>query len=618
MLGRWLPRILLGVFYAYMVAIAATYNGILDVGQRLNGICFLGIFAVFWLLARWRRGWKWHADPLDVAMVAWIGAFGLSFLTNIEDWRRIAIGLWFMAAYIAGYYALSDTLANKGMSRWALLDALLIGGLVVVFTGWLQIFNSLQAGGGVPRPVGTLGNPNTLAAALVAFLPIALVRAAQSKAKVPKIVLMAYCLLMLALLVTTFSRGGWIGAAAGLIFCGLWLLYSRGWTVHRARVTYQHLSSGRKALVVMAGLAALAALVGGAVFIVYSLGFSGRTADLRTFIYETAIQMFIEKPIVGYGVFTFGAGLARLNPTPPTAPHSHAHNLPLHIGAELGLVGLAALALMVFLVYRAGRRNLRLSQTFEPDAAAAAGGAVIAMSVHHLFDLPAMNPAVMITGLMVLAALVVPAPASAALSRRGWARGALLIVTGGALFGLALTAAIRYRDYWWALSDNVNAGNWVGVADALDRVAEGDPDFAPYYQQQGLALSIAAMQGDATAVPRAISAFERFVQLSPQYASGWASLAALYAQAGQIDEAATALQHLAALSLPALESWRETGAAYGEYDPDEPIAADDPDYPVQQNINYIQWLHLAFPRTFAPQTTLPLPDEVWAQFDNNS
>lgn len=82
------------------------------------------------------------------------------------------------------------------------------------------------------------------------------------------------------------------------------------------------LSSGRKALVVMAGLAALAALVGGAVFIVYSLGFSGRTADLRTFIYETAIQMFIEKPIVGYGVFTFGAGLARLTrrrPLPRTA-----------------------------------------------------------------------------------------------------------------------------------------------------------------------------------------------------------------------------------------------------------------------------------------------------------
>ncbi len=616
-LRSWIPRILLGGFYAYMMAIAANYEGVLGVHRRMSGLAFLGVCAAVWLLIRWRRGWKWHADPLDLSMLLWIAAFALSLFANLEDWRRIAIGLWFMAAYMLGYYIFNDMLANRGLARWALLDALLIGSLVVVMTGWLQIFVSLQAGGGIPRTVGTLGNPNTLAAMLVALLPIIFIRAMQSRVKLNRFGLLAYFALVLALLITTYSRGAWIGAVAGLAFCGLWLLQNRGWTVARAKSAYQQLSGGRKALLTIAGLAGVAALVAGAVFIVYSLSFAGRTADLRTFIYETALQMFAEKPAFGHGVFTFGGGLARLNPTPPTSPHSHAHSVPLNIAAELGVVGLAALAVTVYLIYRAARRNLQTDTKSASGSAAAACGAVIAFGVHHLFDLPAMNPAVMLTGILVLSALVAPISPAAVVVKRGWLRGAVLIGVGLVLFISGMIGAFRYRDYWLALTGAADK-NWIGVADSLETIITSDPSFAPYYQQQGLALSIAAMEGDETVLPRAIHAFEQFTRLAPQYASGWANLAALYAEAGQIDAAAAALRQLALLDAPVLFSWRETGVAYGEYNPDDPIAAEDPIHAAQSNINYIQWLHLAFPRTFAPQTTVPLPDAVWAEFDNNS
>jgi O-antigen ligase len=43
-----------------------------------------------------------------------------------------------------------------------------------------------------------------------------------------------------------------------------------------------------------------------------SLSAAGRTADLRTYIYDAAITMFTEKPVTGYGLFTFGRGLMRL------------------------------------------------------------------------------------------------------------------------------------------------------------------------------------------------------------------------------------------------------------------------------------------------------------------
>src|SRR5690606_22991849 len=342
-----------------MVTIGATYNGILTPSLRLQAVVVLGISALVWLITRWRkRGSRWQRTALDLAILVWSAAFILSLLANLEDWRRIIMGLWFMGVYIVTWYALHDLLANRIITRAMLVDALLFTGLIVILLGYVQVQSwirdtlpliiSGELPFTLPRPVSTLGNPNTLAAVLVIVLPFAVGRAV-AFTSIPRFIMTLYTIAALVLLVSTFSRGGWVGSAAGLFVLTILLLREHN-LLSPAR--WRTWFSTQKAIIqlglVIGIVLLILALIGGTIFLVDSLNFSGRTLYLRTFIYDSALALFAEKPLTGHGLFTFGAGLARLNSTPPTQPHSHAHSIPFQVAAELGVVGLAALLLTLW------------------------------------------------------------------------------------------------------------------------------------------------------------------------------------------------------------------------------------------------------------------------------
>jgi hypothetical protein len=419
-----------------------------------------------------------------------------------------------------------------------------------------------------------------------------------------------YAVLGLALLAATFSRGGWIGGAAGLAALALLLAGRRGllsrdglarwWAGRTARVRL--LAGGAAVLAVLALAVGVIAFAG-----TFSLG--GRTLNLRTFIYQSAIAQFAERPLTGHGLFAFGAGLARLNPTPPTEPHSHAHNLPLNVAAELGLPGLLALGCSAVAILLLARRALRASSGRDFMLLAGACAGVVAFAVHHLTDLPAMNPAVMAALLLPLSMLIAP-PRDAA--RQGRVRAVTGIIGAAGLAVLLLTAipaSLTYNAAYAVLADGLRARDYAGAAAALAPVIAQDAAFAPYFHQQGMLYAVAAAQGNVNMLAGAEAAFARYTQLAPDYTFGWANLAGVRAALGDVSGAAEALRPLQALAPDMLMRWRDSGLAWRAFDPQNPIAADDEYLP---NIHTVQWLMLGIPRVFAPQASLPLPDAVWA------
>ncbi|MBW4436405.1 MAG: O-antigen ligase family protein [Pleurocapsa minor GSE-CHR-MK-17-07R] len=613
-----LPFIVLAGLYAYLLAYGATYNGMLNPASQVGTIVVLGLLALAVLVIR--RGIRPGVTLFDASLLFWIGAFALSTLANLDDFRRISIGLWFMGAYLLGITCLTGLLRGGALKRTHVLDALLAGGVLMVVFGGAQLSLGLQsATPTLVRPVGTLGNPNSLAGVIVVLLPIAITRLLTVRAPLGRVLLTVYALALLVLLAASFSRGGWIGGFTGLVVLGL-LLAARGGYLSRAGVSrWWGARSGRGRGIVVAVVAAgIVGLVAGAIAFTGTFSLGGRSLDLRTFIYESAITQFAERPLTGHGLFTFGAGLARLNPTPPTEPHSHAHNLPLNVAAELGLVGLLALGLSAVAIIVLARRALRAASSREYRLLAGACAGIVAFAVHHLTDQPAMNPAVMVTLLLALVVVIAPEPDGAESSGRaksiisrmpvrlaGIVALAVLLLTG-------LSASLTYSAYYDTLVGGVRDRAYVPAADALTDIIARDPDYAPYHFQQGMLYSVAAAEGDASALSGAAEAFAAYTRLAPDYTFGWANLAGVRAALGDASGAANALRPLQTLAPDMLVHWRETGIAYRPYDPDSPFAADNPLLP---NIHSVQWLMLGVPRVFAPQASDPLPDAVWALLD---
>src|SRR5262249_50809153 len=152
-----------------------------------------------------------------------------------------------------------------------------------------------------------------------------------------------YGLLAAGLLALTFSRGAWIGLAAGLIVQAV-LIRNKDSTQGCQRRKGRFGAKAQRGLLKWLVVAIAAVGLGGiGLLFVKSFGLGERSTTLRTDIYAAAWRMFSEKPLTGYGLFTFGRGLARAQSMPPSEPHSHAHDAPLNIAAETGLIGLAAL-----------------------------------------------------------------------------------------------------------------------------------------------------------------------------------------------------------------------------------------------------------------------------------
>ncbi len=555
MIVRRLTRPLFILLIVYLLLIGATYTGILTPALRWIDVGIVAGVLIVWAWSQ--RRWRWQTTPLDRAIAVWIAAFALSLLTNLDSWRRIALGLWFMGVYVGAWYLLSHALANRALRRAWLIDALLIAGVPVVFVGFAQVWLALTSGLPLPRPVGTLGNPNTLAALLVMLIPFTAGRLAESKAPLPRVLLGLYTLANLVLLGLTFSRGGWIGGVVGLaVWIGLRFPVRQIW------IALPRLQ--KAALIALALLAA----TGGAVVLLDSLSIGGRGLDLRTWLYQTALELFAQRPLTGHGLFTFGAGLSRLNSLPPLEPHSHAHNVILQVAAELGIVGLISLALTAWAALRALLRTLhRPADPITVMGIAAFAG----FATHQMLDFPAMMPTIAFTALIALLLAVTPdePTTEAPTARRAWQP--MLIAAGGVALVIAgAWSAFNYQRYVAILTDANSSKDFHAAADQLQPLAAADPDFALYPEQQGILLGLAAATGDETAVPAGIERFQRFTALDPDYANGWANLAALHAALDDYSDAVSAMRHAADL---APKSWSLV-YRYGVYA--EAAGNDDP------------------------------------------
>jgi tetratricopeptide (TPR) repeat protein len=553
----WALLMLLSLYIAF-IATAAT----LDVRSKNVSLALGAVTLVSWAVARWRSKWHWHSTPLDGLALIWLAVIAISTLANLETWRRSAIGAWYFSMYLGTWLVLWDCLANRALSRSALVDAMLLSSLVPLFFALrdvllflVEALQELAQGFMLPallRPAATLGNPNLLAAYLVIVTPLNAARWLTVRQRWQRMALGAHFLIALGTLLLTYSRSHWLGiAVAGAVMIALVLAHYNLLTWRALCQVWQARSALAKALISASTMAAL--LIGGTLLILTVRSFNdpSRTLDLRTYIFDIAWRAFQEQPLTGKGLFTFGSQLARLSSVPPRQMHPHAHSAFFQIAAELGLIGLFAstislIALVVWL-----RRQWRSLQGDQRLLLIGAIAALSALAVSHLSDFTIFTAVIALMTLGALLVALFPAQPIRLSPQRERLRSIATLSLWIALYASGLWSNAANSEYLAALQAGVGERDWRASVPHFERAIALDPQLSLYYFYYGHVLGVAAAEGEASP-QAAISAYENFVRQEPNYAAAWANLAALYWQAGERAAALNAMQRAADV---APQSW---------------------------------------------------------------
>jgi putative inorganic carbon (HCO3(-)) transporter len=553
----WALLMLMSFYVAFTGAALTLVVRYKNVALALGALALL-----IWAAARRRNKWDWHSTPLDGLALLWLAVIAISTLANLETWRRSAIGIWYVGMYIGVWLVLWDCVANRALSRSALVDAMLLSSLVPlafalreVLSFAAEAYRELVDGfmlPALPRPTGTLGNTNLLAAYLVTVIPLSAARWLTVQRRWQRIALGVYFVAALSVLFLTYSRGHWLSIiAAGAIFAVLLLAHHKLLSWHTLRTIWQARSTRTKVLIGAAG--AVSALVIGAMLVLFarSLSDPSRTLDLRTYIYDVAWQVFQEQPLTGSGLFTFGRQLTRLSSVPPRQIHAHAHSAFFNIAAELGLLGLLALtvSLGVFIVQL--RKQWQTLQGAQRLLMIGAAASLSAVAVSHLTDFTVFTATIALMTLGALLIALFPAQPTRLSGRRARLNSIAALSLWLALYVSGLWSNAANGEYFAALQAGVGEADWQASLPHFERAVALDPQLSLYHLLHGHVLGVAAAKGEI-APQAAIAAYETFTRQEPNYAPAWANLAALYWQAGAQESALSAMQRAADL---APESW---------------------------------------------------------------
>lgn len=195
---------------------------------------------------------------------------------------------------------------------------------------------------------------------------------------------------MLAAAVMSWSRGAWLGIAAGLLVT--LIVQSRRALVLTIVVafvvTFVVLMSSINLIpdVIAARFAGITDYFG--VFDVRGVRVDDANYAVveRMAHWQAAWEMWLARPIFGVGIGNYAVVYPAFALPRWDDPLGHAHNYFLNIAAETGTVGLSAYVLLWFAAFWQGWRAVRASVGWWRSIAAGLLGTLVALSVHNTFD----------------------------------------------------------------------------------------------------------------------------------------------------------------------------------------------------------------------------------------
>ena len=212
------------------------------------------------------------------------------------------------------------------------------------------------------RPPGTFSNPNFSANFLAAVFPLILLgEIFGRKIKIREKAFLHYMrsfpvcsVIVFPAILMTQSRAGFIALGAGILCCGIVAGTMLSGRKHRP-------SSGKRRYVlpILLGILALEIPVALAIWFIpdrLEHAFNATTVQLRIHLWKGAWNLFLEKPLAGWGAGSFGIAsqkfLYLVEPIAGKKRALHAHSWVMELIAEHGLAGVIIFPTMICFILR--------------------------------------------------------------------------------------------------------------------------------------------------------------------------------------------------------------------------------------------------------------------------
>ena len=328
----------------------ASGAGLTGAGLSLSeGLFVLG--GVAWALGRIVRGhWPFVPSPLGKPYALLLLAIVPGLLIAEHPFPVIKMLVMWGALFLVYQMIVADGRPEtvRTMLLALVIAAAVVGLKAIIAPGTEQPQQLLGLGEVAEgRPGGSFDDPNILATFEALALPAAVAFAVGRKVLLRAVGLVSFGLI-LAGLSLSLSRGGFLAAAGALAVMLLWRPFRyTGLAVLVVFVALQW-ASGSSLL----GPVQQESVVQGRI---ESISYAAAGGDPRFAIWRTTPDMIAAHPFFGIGANQFPDVSRRygLFTQDLRGSYQHAHNIPLTIAAELGLIGLAALLWVTVALARA-------------------------------------------------------------------------------------------------------------------------------------------------------------------------------------------------------------------------------------------------------------------------
>ena len=406
----------------------------------------------------------------------------------------------------------------------ALVIVLELGLAILWLLRWILLDNALWV---LPpirytAPGVLLSNANSLSAFLNLGIPLIIAKLLREKSTYRRYLWSIFLFFIFVVSYLSASRSGWLSLVAGLVamFGILW------W--YRQQKTARDILWALGFLLLGMGLA------------IQQLFFNGKAPlnSARGDIWRGAWMLFLESPIWGHGIKSFGPLYAQLSQLPPGFPAPYGHNIILQILVESGIIGLGVVIAGLWIAWF----NLRRSTLFRPDEKemlvkrAAFVGVIFVFGVHQLGDYILWNPLYVASGLLLMVIFL------------KYNRGQWFILSSrmGKLFlGIGLVAFLSMNlwaeggDYhYWEGLNAARGEDWASAQDKICAAAEAFPQKTHFAFECAL---VSAQLDDTTAIENTIALQSNALQQDPYWAVHQANFAVTLWQTGAINLAREAM-----------------------------------------------------------------------------